>query len=331
MKTLFLSCHAILEYDELKILEELGVDYFSLGSYIIPQKPVDPIRPPLKKEVDEELLRTAPYRESIPKSFVDNFDTIIVMHVPEWIEANWEVFKGKRVIWRTIGQSHEKIEARMYKYRLEGLEVVRYSGREANIKGNIGSDAVIPFYKDENEFNGYLGTSKEIITIAQNMKHRAEYCNYDAFVSLAEQMPVRLYGTSNEASGPLWGGFLSYNDMKMKLRDARAYIYTGTQPACYTLSFIEAMMTGIPVIALGPTHCNSLDIAGDMYEVPDIIKNAVNGFVSDDMDYLRRVMRELLGDQRTAQRIGEMGRQTAIKWFGKTTVKEKWRKYLQIT
>jgi len=331
MKTLFLSCHSILEYDELKLLEELGVDYFSLGSYIVPQQPVDPIRPALKQKVDEKLLANAPYRENMPRSFVDNFDTIIVMHVPEWIEKNWEVMKDKRVIWRTIGQSTPQIEARMRKYREQGLEIVRYSMRERFIEGYIGSDAVIPFYKDENEFFGHVGASSEIITIAQNMKQRAEFCNYDAFLTLAQNMPVKLYGTSNESSGDIWGGFLSYNDMKMKLRDARAYLYFGTQPACYTLSLIEAMMTGIPIIAIGPDHANSLKIAGPMYEVQEIIQNGVNGFCSDNIEYLRMVMGELLKNQMHARRIGEMGRQTAIKWFGKENVKARWGSFLKVT
>ena len=105
MRILYMSCHAILEYDELRLLEELKADYFSLGSYVMPWQPVDQIRPPLRHNPDSWLSANAPDRNNIPQEFIDKFDIIIVMHVPEWIINNWDKFKGKRVIWRTIGQS----------------------------------------------------------------------------------------------------------------------------------------------------------------------------------------------------------------------------------
>jgi hypothetical protein len=45
MKLAYFSCHAILEYDELRLFEALNIDYFSFGSYVFPTEPVDPIRP----------------------------------------------------------------------------------------------------------------------------------------------------------------------------------------------------------------------------------------------------------------------------------------------
>jgi hypothetical protein len=42
--------------------------------------------------------------------------------------------------------------------------------------------------------------------------------------------------------------------MRDYLRRIRAYLYTGTQPASYTLGLIEAMMTGVPVVSIGPDH-----------------------------------------------------------------------------
>lgn len=326
MRVLYFSCHAILEYDELKLFEELGIDYFSLGSYINPKVPVDPIRPALRHTPDEWCYQHAPDRRFITKEFIDKFDVIIIMHLKEWIIDNWAMFKGKTVIWRTIGQSIPSYERALFPYRQEGMKIVRYSKMEANIEDNIGCDMIIPFYKDPNEFGMWNGQQREIMTLNQDMKARAEYCNYDAFLEIAKDLPVKLYGNKNEASGELNGGFLTYEKMKQKMRDCRGYIYTGTQPASYTLNFIEAMMTGIPIIALGAGHGNSLNIGGDLYEIPDIIQNGVNGFISDDITKIREYINVLLTDNKTAARIGEMGRQTAIERFGKETVKLKWQK-----
>ena len=330
MKLLYLSCHAILEYDELRIFEDLGIDYFSLGSYVNPQAPVDPIRPALRHAPNEWLRLNTPDRGNIPQEFIDKFDTIVVMHVPEWITLNWSKLKGKRVIWRTIGQSSPSVEQKLLQMRQEGLEVVRYSKREVLIANNIGCDTVIPFYKDENEYKGWVGGGNEVITIAQNMKHRGEFCNYDAFEYVTRGFNRKLYGTSNELSGDLSGGFLTYDGLKQKMRDARVYVYTGTQPACYTLSFIEALMTGIPIVATGSKFGDSLNIAGAMYEIPDIIQNGVNGFVSDDLEYLRKVIKDLVENRRLAERISDMGRQTAIKLFGYNEIKARWKAFLQV-
>lgn len=329
MKLLYLSCHAILEYDELKLFEEMGVDYFSLGSYIKPFAPVDPIRPALTKIPDEHLLATAPPRENMPQEFIDNFDVVMVMHKKEWITDNWQKLRRKKVIWRTIGQSTTAYERDLFPLRQDGLKVVRYSKREANILDNIGCDAVIPFYKDPAEFGGYNGLTDEVITFAQNMRDRGQYCNFDVFAQIAEGFNAHVYGPKNENAGALAGGFMSYDEMRQKMRDARVYIYTGTQPASYTLNLLEAMMTGIPVVAIGPKYGNSMQIAGDTYEIPDIIQNSVNGFISDDIEVLRGYVKYLLEHKDVAERVGRMGRQTAIERFGKDVVKTKWENYFK--
>lgn len=328
MKLLYLSCHAILEYDELKLFEDLGIDYFSLGSYINPRNPVDPIRPALDKVPDEALLTTAPYRENMPQEFIDQFDAILVMHKKEWILDNWDKLKHKRVIWRTIGQSTPDYERSLFTQRQEGLQVVRYSKREANIQDNIGCDAIIPFYKDPAEFGGWNGLSGEVITFAQHMPGRGQECNFEIFKEVVSGFKAKLYGPKNEAAGELNGGFMSYNEMRQKMRDGSVYIYTGTQPASYTLNLIEAMMTGIPIVALGPRYGNSLNIAGDTYEIPDIIQHGVNGFWSDDIDQLRSCVSALLENPVLAKRIGQMGRERAIALFGKEVVKSKWKQFL---
>jgi len=47
MKILFLSCHTVLEFDDLILLNELGYEVFSPGTYWKPESGGDGIRPPL--------------------------------------------------------------------------------------------------------------------------------------------------------------------------------------------------------------------------------------------------------------------------------------------
>jgi glycosyltransferase involved in cell wall biosynthesis len=329
MNILYMSCHSILEYDELSLFEELGLPYFSLGSYVTPTNPVDPIRPALKYRPDPAIYeKPIPYREALTAEFVDRFDTIIAMHVPDFITKNWDGIKNKRVIWRSIGQSTPETEAKLASYRAKGLEVIRYSPREAVIENNIGADALIRFYKNELEFCNWVGGGNEVVTFAQNMMMRGEYLHVETYRKMVEGFNAKVYGPNNKDMGELDGGLMTYDQMKQKMRDCRVYIYTGTQPASYTLSFIEAMMTGCPMVCLGPKHAGSLKIAGDVYEIPDIITDGMNGFCSDDVTYLRACIERLTHNVKLARIISQKGRETAINLFGKQFIKKQWEKYL---
>lgn len=333
MKLLYLSCHAVLEYDELKLFEELEIDYFSLGSYIRPQEPVDAIRPALKHFVDPELLKLAPQRDSIPKEFFDKFDVIVIMHMPEWVEANWERMKHKRVILRTIGQNTPRVEAKLAQYKAEGLEIVRYSPKEANIANFAGQNAVIRFYKDPEIFKDWKPTSNEVITFAQNMRTRGDFCHFNEFKAVVNGLNAHVYGPNNEDAEELNGGFFTYEEMVQKYRDGAVYFYTGTQPASYTLNFIEAWMTGIPIVAIGNKIWNSQNLAGDVYEVPELLGTDPNypaGLYSNDIAELRIFVEKLLGDEQKAKSMSIMGRKRAIELFGKDNIKAQWKQFLNI-
>ena len=51
---LYISCHGVLEYDELRLLSSLGHRIFSCGSYFNPESPGEVIRPALRLHQDPE-------------------------------------------------------------------------------------------------------------------------------------------------------------------------------------------------------------------------------------------------------------------------------------
>ena len=124
-------------------------------------------------------------------------------------------------------------------------------------------------------------------------------------------------------------GKISFEDQLKELRNNRCYFYTGTHPASYTLNFIEAWMTGIPVIAVGPQWGNANYLRNhDLYEVEKLISNGVNGFVSDDIDQLRFYIKHLFARRDVAERVGAAGRQEAIRHFDKQMIMEAWKAFL---
>ena len=332
MNILYLGCHSILEYDELKLFEELGHDYFSIGAYINPQHPHDPKRPPLNGKYHEQLAAVAQVHNSynLHDEQVEWADIVICMHIPEFVSSNWPIFKkhNKRVVWRTIGQSIEEVEAKIKPFRDDGLEVVRYSPTETRIPSYVGEDAVIRFYKDPDEFKAWDRQTDEVVTFAQSMRSRGAFCNFDLFKAATEGLNAHVYGPNNDDAGELNGGSLSYDDLKAKMRHSAAYFYTGTHPASYTLNFIEAWMTGIPIIAIGPQHGNSNDFNQNTYEVPELIKNGLFGYVSDDVDQLKIFLENTISDEQHAKEVSRQARNKAIELFGKQAIKKKWKAFL---
>jgi len=341
MKLLYLSCHSILEYDEVKLFHEMGHEIFSPGAYVEPANPGDAsLRPSIPGlEYDPDILaqwhRLAgehpgeDAKNYLTKEFVDNFDCVIVMHMPQWVLQNWEAIKHKRVIWRTIGQSIAKTERQMMAPRNAGMEIVRYSPREVTIPGYVGEDAMIRFYKDEDELQGWTGESKRVISLAQHMKDRDQACNFSFFDDVTRPFARHLFGPGNEGIGDWTSGKISYEQLVTELRVNRVYFYTGTHPASYTLNFIEAWMTGIPIVALGAEHGNaSYFLNHDLYEVSDLIENHLNGFVSDNIVELRKSIQILLSHDEIANFVSANGRKSAIKLFGKSVAKAAWKAYL---
>jgi len=331
-KLLYISCHTILEYDELILFTELGYDCFSLGSYTDPTGHLSLPRPGVEgMEFHEDLYEESTKwpRTEIPKEFFDQFDVIVIMHSPDVLFQNWNRMKHKRVIWRSIGQSMPYIEDQIGRLMKEGLEVVRYSPLEDGIPRYAGASTVIRFYKDPDEFKDWLGHDEKVVNLSQTLKGRREFCHYDEIMAVGQGFPFKVYGTGNEDLGEFNGGFLTYDNMKGMLRDSRVYLYGGTWPASYTLGFIEAWMTGIPIVSIGPMIADLKNREGiATFEINRLINNATDGYWSNSLPSLKGAVESLLKDQGLAAKIGELGRSKAIKLFGKDNIKNQWKEFL---
>lgn len=334
MKILYISTHSILERDEISLFASLGHDVFSLGAYTDPSGHPSlprPGIPELKFHEDLQKESTLWPRTEMPESFLNKFDCIIVMHTPAIITQNWPRLRGRKVIWRSIGQSTQGVEETLAPMRNEGMKIVRMSSKETNILKYIGADIIIPFYKDSNELGGWNGEDKKVVNFSQSLKGRRLFCHYDQIMEMIAGYPAKIYGTGNEDLGNLNGGELTWDLMKGKLRDSRVFVYGGTWPSPYTLALQEAMMTGIPVVALGRRLAEELPGVPhmDYYEVDGIIKNGENGFVSDDMSALRSYIYQLLNDDELAKKIGEAGRQTAMQLWDREKIVKEWDSFLK--
>lgn len=337
MKILYISAHAVLEYDEILLLTELEHEVFSLGgAYMDPMGHPSLPRPGIpgaKRFVElEDMARTYP-RTEIPSELIELFDTVIIMdgyHALPILRGNWERFASKKIVLRMIGQSIPELERVLRKFRDKGLNVLRYSPIEEKLDNYAGADGLIRFYKDPNEFGNWSGHDVKVINMSQSLKGRRGFCGYDFLMKVGAGFPFKVYGSGNEDLSEFCGGDLPYDLMKGQLRDARVYLYGGTWPASYTLSFIEAWMTGIPVVSVDFEQWKHKDHPSmKIFEVPKLISHGDNGFVCTSVDHAKEVIRRLLDDYEYAKKIGEAGRSRAIELFGKEKIKEEWKIFLE--
>jgi hypothetical protein len=332
MKIHYISCHSVLEYDEVQMLTDLGHDVFSNGAYLDPAGHISHPRPGIRGAVYHEdyaelARRTA--TTDLPKELIDPFDVIIVMHSPNVLIQNWERIKHKKVIWRTIGQSTPSVEAKMAPLKAEGLVVVRYSPKERHISGYIGEDALIRFYEDENVYQGWHGKGGQVVNFSQSLKGRRDFCHYDEIMPVIESFGGRVYGPGNDDLGKYNGGSVPHDQQLDIMRSAGAMIYGGTWPASYTLSFIEALMIGLPIVAVSKKVAH-VDRFGpiDFYEVDELMAE-ISAPVCDNVEQMLEATRELLENRDYALDISKRQRELALKYFSKKAISNQWRELLR--
>jgi len=339
-------------FDEVKLFTELGHNVFSFGAYAVSNQGGE-MRgeiPNLYQNEDLKKMSLETSKDKLHPGLVDWADIVISMHnsrtfdapvteqileenkyVPHqpWIVKNWPLFQEKKkpVVWRSIGQSTIHVESEISRYKDVGLKVVRYSPKEKNIPGYCGEDAMIRFYKDPEEFKGWTGEDNMVINFTQSLKKRAEHCGYNVLMNSTNGLNRVVYGPGNEDLGDMNGGALTYKKMKEAYKKAGVYFYFGTLPASYTLTLIEAMMTGMPIVAASG-KLSQYVYKQDTNEIEEIIQNGKNGYVGRDHVEIKKYIKMLLGNRRLSEEVGEGARKTAIQLFGKEKIKAEWKEFL---
>ena len=338
MNVLLLTSHSIAEYDDLRMLTDLGYDTFSIGAYTDPSSPTDDKRPSLPDapyysdlaaRCETQRMRLGDpgnaidwAKASLHPDVIEWADTIIVHHFPErWIVPQWENIKRKRVIWRTCGQSSPdgSLERIMAPLVRQGLEVVRYSPKERSLPDFAGESALIRFGKYPGDYGPWVGDDLVVGNVTQHMKQRGDSCGYWTWAAVTQDLPTKPAGPGSEV---LAGGIgeLSYTVMLEYLRHLRVYLYTGTQPASYTLGLMEAMLSGVPVVSIEP---NRFGWAERLFEGHEIAR-----YSAPEVLGLRTALSDMLQFNQTAENASRAARQRAIELFGIEMVGAHWKAFL---
>jgi hypothetical protein len=336
LKILCVSVHPVLEYDEIELFEELGHEVFTLG-FFFHRTTAGNLRPPLEesewhRQCKREFTATGCERLtnnvqwSVTTEFCSLFDVIIVHHNYHFIVANWDRIRSKPVVWRTIGQELHWAEDAMRPYRERGVKIVRWSPEEKFIERYIGEDAVIRAAKNPADWGEWTGERDRILTFNNNFRARGSGMSFDFYHECMQGLPCDLYGLNND-DVPGWRGTADPNQQRALLCSHRLAFVTGTYPAPYTLGFIEAWMTGIPVVHVGRKRFTRGTRGA--YEIDQLITNGESGFLVEEAEEARAIFNILLSDIDLCRHVSIKGRAAAIKNFGRQVAQVNWNEFFR--
>ncbi|GAC1464022.1 MAG: glycosyltransferase family 4 protein [Chloroflexota bacterium] len=155
----------------------------------------------------------------------------------------------------------------------------------------------------------YDGAMARGITVINGMPRRNRIVGLDIFLQARERVPLDAAGIDSESFGGL--GDIPYRDLHRRIALYR-FLFSPIRYTSLPLAVVEAMTIGMPVVALATT------------EVPTVITNGENGYISCNVDELIDRMRFLLSAPDEARRMGDNARATADLRFGLERFKRDW-------
>ncbi len=256
---LYISCHSVLEYDEIRLLTALGHSILSIGSYFIPGSPAQNIRPPLRlhhKSIWIDIFYStncsvSPLRLSY--DFLNMFDIVISMHNYDILMSCIKICPQKDYFWRGIGQATPHIEAKLKELRKTGVKLIRYSPMESKTIGFAGQDALIRFCKKESEFISNEQKIDEKFLCYNGITQRSKYNDWELSKDFVEANNFNIFGGSNELLKN-HRGFVSTEDQLNLFKTNSQVFCLSSYPAPYTLGFLEAVMSNLEIFICKNGH-----------------------------------------------------------------------------
>jgi hypothetical protein len=157
----------------------------------------------------------------------------------------------------------------------------------------------------------YRGDLDRGLVVINNIRSRGRRLGGDIFEQARRSVPLDLVGMGAQEAGGL--GEVEHAQLPAFSAPYRFFF----NPIRYTslgLAVIEAMMIGMPIVALATT------------EMSTVIRNGVSGYIDTNVEALIARMQELIKDRDHARRLGEGARRYAQERFGIARFADDWDK-----
>jgi hypothetical protein len=146
----------------------------------------------------------------------------------------------------------------------------------------------------------YGGALERGLTITNHLARRGRRMGADLFAALRAELPLDLLGMGAAELDGI--GEIDHPELPAFAARYR-FLFSPVRYSSLSLSVLEAMMAGMPVVALATT------------EMATVIEHGVSGYAVTDVRQLAPCMHALLKDAALARRLGQGARRTALDRF----------------
>jgi hypothetical protein len=160
----------------------------------------------------------------------------------------------------------------------------------------------------------YRGHRPQGITVLNEFQRRGRMVGFDLFEQARRVVPLTTVGMKSADLGGL--GEIHYRYLHATVAEYR-FLFSPMRYTSLPLAVVEALTMGMPVVALATT------------ELPTVIQDGVQGFLSNDPDVLIERMKFLLDNPEAARRLGDNARQLALDRFGKDRFIGDWNRVFE--
>ena len=147
----------------------------------------------------------------------------------------------------------------------------------------------------------YHGDLARGLVVINHLARRGRRLGADVFLEARAQVPLELVGMDAEALGGL--GEVEHAALPAFAARYR-FMFSPIRYSSLGLAVIEAMMVGMPIVALATTEMATVIVTGE------------SGFIDTNVAPLLAAMQELVRDPGLARRLGARARQRALERFG---------------
>lgn len=155
----------------------------------------------------------------------------------------------------------------------------------------------------------YSGELEKGIVVINHIRERERIAGWDVFEEIREKIPLDLVGMGSERYGGL--GEVLHPQLPGFLASYR-FFFNPMRYTSFGLAVCEAMMMGMPVVALATT------------EYAAVLKDGHTGFVNTNIDKLVAGMQALLEDSRLARQLGQQAKALASDQFNINRFTREW-------
>jgi len=154
----------------------------------------------------------------------------------------------------------------------------------------------------------WQGNIKKAVAAVNGLPNRIE-CGPDIWQKINKKVPIILFGTDSEKFGGK--GPVPNDELRKEFIKYRVY-FNSTTASSIPMAMLEAMSVGMPVVSTATT------------EIPNIIKDGVNGFISNNTDILAEKINLLLKNKKLAKKLGRKAKKTIKRKFSEKKFIKEW-------